>query len=140
MSQYPGVLNRRVGTGEDMDDSFYMAELVREIKRAKPTAPVEDQVSDIMLKNLGEVGMAKLLELYNRVWSEGRLPSIWKEAVVIPIRKPGKDPSKPSSYPLVSAGIYWGNLGKKEKKDISCLHPVNRSPLSSLPEIASHIA
>ena len=29
---------------------------------------------------------------------EGKIPSVWKEAVVIPIRKPGKDPGKPSSY------------------------------------------
>ena len=71
---------------------------MRAIKRAKPTAPGVDQVSYIMLKNLGVDGMSKLLELYNRVWSEGRLPSIWKESTVIPIRKPGKDPSKPSSY------------------------------------------
>lgn len=27
-----------------------------------------------------------------------RLPSAWKEAVVIPITKPGTNPSKPSSY------------------------------------------
>lgn len=40
----------------------------------------------------------KLLQLYNSVWEEGRLPSAWKEAVGIPIRKPGKDPSKPTSY------------------------------------------
>lgn len=26
------------------------------------------------------------------------MPKTWKEAVVIPIRKPGKDPSKPISY------------------------------------------
>lgn len=26
------------------------------------------------------------------------MPKAWKEAVVIPIRKPGKDPSKPTSY------------------------------------------
>ena len=42
--------------------------------------------------------MEKLLELYHRVWVEGKLPSVWKEAVVIQIRKPGKDPGKPSSY------------------------------------------
>jgi hypothetical protein len=26
---------------------------------------------------------------------EGKLPSVWKEAVVIQIRRPGKDPGKP---------------------------------------------
>ena len=42
--------------------------------------------------------MVKLLELYDRVWLEGKSPSVWKEAVAIQIRKPGKDPGKPSSY------------------------------------------
>lgn len=39
----------------------------------------------------------KLLQLDNKVW-EVRLPSAWKEAVVIPITKPSKDPSKRYSY------------------------------------------
>lgn len=32
------------------------------------------------------------------MWEEGRLPQAWKEAIIIPIRKPGKDPSKPPNY------------------------------------------
>ncbi len=52
----------------------------------------------VMLKNIGEGALLKLLHLYNRVWEEGRLPKKWKEAIVIPIRKFGKDPSKPTSY------------------------------------------
>lgn len=55
-----------------------------------------------MLKHLGKGASLKLLHLYNRVWGERRLPGVWKEAIVIPIRKPGKDPSKPTSYrPIV---------------------------------------
>ncbi len=45
-----------------------------------------------------EGALLKLLHLYNRVWEEGRLPKKWKEAIVIPIRTFGKDPSKPTSY------------------------------------------
>ena len=98
LSNYPDVLVRRVDSREKIDDGFTMAELVRAIKKAKPSAPGGDQVSYVMLKHLGERGMEKLLELYNRVWVEGKLPSVWKEAVVIQIRRPGKDPGKPSSY------------------------------------------
>ncbi len=32
----------------------------------------------------------------------GGLSSIWKEAVAIPIRKPGKDPTNPTSYRPIS--------------------------------------
>lgn len=47
-----------------------------------------------MLKALGE----KSISEGAAVWEEGRLPGAWEDAVVIPIRKPGKDPSKPTSY------------------------------------------
>ncbi|KAK7891307.1 hypothetical protein WMY93_023270 [Mugilogobius chulae] len=33
-----------------------------------------------------------------KVWIQGELPCAWKEAVIVPIRKPGKDPSKPANY------------------------------------------
>uniref|UniRef100_A0A8C6S2Z8 Reverse transcriptase domain-containing protein n=1 Tax=Neogobius melanostomus TaxID=47308 RepID=A0A8C6S2Z8_9GOBI len=55
-----------------------------------------------MVRWLGKEARKKLLVLYNRVWTEGKLPGSWKEAVVVPIKKPGKDPSKPSSYRPIS--------------------------------------
>ncbi len=70
----------------------------RAIKRAKHTSPGKDQVCYLMLKQLGKESLVKLFEVYNKIWTEGKLPSIWKEAVVIPIRKPGKDPTNPTSY------------------------------------------
>lgn len=71
---------------------------MRAIKRLRQTSPGKDQVSYVMLKNVGEGALLKLLYIYNKVWEEGRLPNAWKEAIVIPIRKPGKYPSKPTSY------------------------------------------
>lgn len=42
---------------------------------------------------------------YWLLWEEGRLQRTWREAVV-PTRKPGKDPSKPSDYrPIALASI-----------------------------------
>lgn len=34
-----------------------------------------------------------------------QLPEAWKEAVVIPVRKPGKDPTKPSNYRRLTSQI-----------------------------------
>ncbi len=98
MNQHPGVLDWREKTDDKIDEPFNMAELKRAINKAKPTSPGKDQICYVMLKHLGKGALLKLLHLYNRVWEEGRLPNAWKEAVVIPIRKPGKDPSKPTSY------------------------------------------
>jgi len=41
-----------------------------------------------MIKNLSEKALGVILELLNRIWVEGVLPKNWKEAIVIPIRKP----------------------------------------------------
>ena len=39
-----------------------------------------------------------LLSIFNHVWKTGILPDSWKEAIVIPIPKPGKDSSNPANY------------------------------------------
>jgi len=70
----------------------------RAIARAGLMSPGEDEMCYIMFSGMGEVALGRLLRLYNRVWEDGQLPKSWKEAVVIPIRKPGKDPTKPTSY------------------------------------------
>ncbi len=75
-----------------------MEEMKRAIKSSRNSSPGKDKVCFVMLKHIGEGALLKLLHLYNRVWEEGRLPKKWKEAIVIPIRKFGKDPSKPTSY------------------------------------------
>jgi len=102
MNQYPGVLDRRERTHDNIDEPFTLEEMVRAINGSKPTSPGDDQVCYVMLRHLGKGALFKLLYLYNRVWEERKLPSVWKEAVVIPIRKPGKDPSKPTSYRTIS--------------------------------------
>ena len=51
-----------------------------------------------MVKHLSEEGLRKLLCLFNKVWEEGNIPRCWKEAIIIPIRKPGKDAAKPANY------------------------------------------
>jgi hypothetical protein len=51
-----------------------------------------------MLKHLSESAKEILLKLFNKVWEGGKLPLSWKEAVVIPMGKPGKDLTNPGNY------------------------------------------
>jgi len=44
-----------------------------------------------MIKQMDEVTLKVLLDLFNKIWKEGQLPLSWKQAIVIPIQKPGKD-------------------------------------------------
>ena len=39
-----------------------------------------------------------LLSIFNHVWKTGILPDSWKEAILIPIPKPGKDSFNPANY------------------------------------------
>ena len=32
------------------------------------------------------------------MWEEEKIPAGWKEAVIVPIRTPGKDASNPANY------------------------------------------
>ena len=51
-----------------------------------------------MLKHLVSGAKRILLCSYNQSWSIGTVPTIWKEAVIRPIPKKGKDKRDPSSY------------------------------------------
>lgn len=51
-----------------------------------------------MIEHLNDSALGKVLELFNKVWEEGKLPVGWKEAIIIPIKKPGKNITNPDSY------------------------------------------
>ena len=51
-----------------------------------------------LIKHLSEGGLTKILSLFNKVWKEGKVPRSWKDAIIVPIRKLGKDHSKTINY------------------------------------------
>uniref|UniRef100_A0A3P9P5F4 Reverse transcriptase domain-containing protein n=1 Tax=Poecilia reticulata TaxID=8081 RepID=A0A3P9P5F4_POERE len=85
-------------TNDPLNMSFTTNELNRALKKFKLSASGKDQICYVMVSNLSESSKNILLEMYNRIWEDGKLPKSWKEAVIIPIRKPGKDESKPENY------------------------------------------
>ena len=86
-----------------MTSDFTMAELNDAIKRLKTKkAPGKDGVCNEMIKHLGPTARQKLLELFNLSWKTGIFPSAWKEAIIIPILKKNKDPTKKTSYRPIS--------------------------------------
>jgi hypothetical protein len=87
-----------MGFQEPSNDDFNMAELQYAIDTANDTTPGKDGISYNMLKHLGPTGEVCLLQVINTSWLEGICPPAWREAVLCPILKPGKDPSSPLSY------------------------------------------
>ena len=78
--------------------SISMRESRKALDKTGQTASVKDEISyGTLLKHLSVGSLEKLLLLYNKVWEEGRMPGSWKEAIIIPIREPGKDASRPEN-------------------------------------------
>ncbi|GFO22414.1 RNA-directed DNA polymerase from mobile element jockey, partial [Plakobranchus ocellatus] len=50
------------------------------------------------LRHPPESCLHTLLKLFNNIWTTEDIPPSWREASVVPIPKPGKDPSDPSNY------------------------------------------
>ncbi|GBN75358.1 hypothetical protein AVEN_31748-1 [Araneus ventricosus] len=72
-----------------------MFELETALSRAHDISPGPDGITYNMLRHLNTTSLTHLLFLLNRIWTEQKYPSQWHEATVIPILKPGKDPSNP---------------------------------------------
>ena len=50
------------------------------------------------------------MRLFNRIWDSGQLPAVWKQAIIVPILKPGKNPSDPSSYRPIALTSHLGKI------------------------------
>ena len=99
-----------------LNNPFTMTELKHALQKFKMSAPGNDQICYAMINQLSENSKDVLLELYNKVWEDGKLPQSWKEAVVVPIRKPGKDYTNPGNYRPIAL---TSNICKIMKKMIN---------------------
>ena len=82
---------------------FFLAELSTAIcNLSSSTASGPDQIAYPLLKHLPEPAQLLLLSLFNRSWYSHTFPSCWKPTTIIPIHKPGKPTSSPSSFRPIS--------------------------------------
>ncbi|XP_050975638.1 uridine 5'-monophosphate synthase isoform X1 [Labeo rohita] len=98
LMEFPNILQKDEVSENPLDLPLNMFELKRAIISARQTTPGKDGVCYKMLAHMTENTLEIILILFNQIWDTGQLPSIWKQAIIIPILKPGKDPSDPSSY------------------------------------------
>lgn len=86
-----------------VDQRITREELVNAIKCSRNMkAPGFDGLFNIVLKNLGPNAILLLVKIFNRCLEIGYFPAAWKLSKVVPIAKPGKDPTDPSSYRPIS--------------------------------------
>ena len=76
------------------------AEAIKACKASKAAGP--DNISNLHLKHLGPIGISYLTKIFNLSIASCIIPDIWKNSVIIPLLKPGKDPQDSNSYRPVS--------------------------------------
>ena len=88
---------------EKLNMKFDINELKQAIRSAKNNkCPGDDRVPYELLKHLHKNALQVLLMFYNQIWEDGKLPSDWHHAIILPLLKPNKDASMPESYRPIS--------------------------------------
>ena len=84
------------------NEPFTILELKSAIAGLKCTAEGPDGVHNEMLRHLPECALLVLLASFNAMWERGDFPQAWRDAIVIPILKPGKSGLDPLHYRPIS--------------------------------------
>lgn len=87
-----------------------LEEMKNSISTRKDTAMGHDQLSYLMFKHMPDSALGLWLELYNKSFMEYKYPTSWKQANVIPIKKPNKNSNDPKSYRPISLTSHAGKI------------------------------
>ena len=79
-----------------------MEELWDALRRAHDTPAGPDEIHNQLLKHLPDASLLLLLNILNKIWISVDFPPDWRKAIVIPIPKPGKDPTNPTNFPPIA--------------------------------------
>ncbi|GFT37072.1 probable RNA-directed DNA polymerase from transposon X-element [Trichonephila clavipes] len=84
-------------------ETTYPSEIISYIKKSNSKkAPGKDGISNRMTKNFSLKAILILTILINKILTLNYFPKAWKEAIIFPILKPGKNKNIPSSYRPIS--------------------------------------
>ena len=89
-------------TPNDLNLPFTELEWNQALSNLPDKAMGADRIHNKMLKNLSQNNRRLLLELLNKMYQNGFVPEDWKNAVVVPIPKPGKPLDDPDGHRPIS--------------------------------------
>ena len=72
------------------------------IKRLRNKSPGPDNISNFGIKNLPDNSIRHILNIYNTALALKHFPTPWKTAKIVPVPKPNKPHTSPSSYRPIS--------------------------------------
>ncbi|KAI8435596.1 hypothetical protein MSG28_003872 [Choristoneura fumiferana] len=84
-------------SSDRMDEPFSFSELSAILDHLDDSSPGIDGIPYSFLKNCTDLSKRFLLSIFNKIYESGSIPDPWKQQIVIPLLKPNKDPSDPSS-------------------------------------------
>jgi len=91
-------LNFKSNNTEKYNKKLTAKEVKQALRRAHNSAPGLDKIIYRFLRELPDICFYILLNIYNLIWENGICPSTWKQAIIIPIPKPGKDHTNRNNY------------------------------------------
>ena len=68
------------------------------IKKSNHSAVGPDEIHNEFLKQLPDKSVKCLLKLYNNIWVNDTFPETWRQSIIVPIPKSGKDTSNLQNY------------------------------------------
>ena len=76
---------------------FTLDELNCTLRNCKSSSPGPDGIPYVIIQHIPKLQLPLLLEFYNNVFKKG-YPHQWREAIIIPLPKPGKPLTSPESH------------------------------------------
>ena len=138
---------------ESYNAPLTLRELRDALSSTESTAPGEDNIIYEMLKHLPDSAKKYLLKILNKIWDTGILPKSWKIALIIPVRKPNKDPNQATSYrpialtscicklmeKMINTRLVWFLENNNGLSRVQFGFRKNRSTLDPLLRLSNHI-
>ena len=96
-----------INSPDECDRPIAFSELNNVLNKVRDSAPGDDTIVYSMLKNAPRTFLHQLTHLYTRSLQDGRLPSCWKTATIVPI------PKKNNTYRPISLLPVLGKVMEK---------------------------
>ena len=95
---------------EEYNDAFSLSELRDAISSTGNTSMGPDKLHYAFFRQLPESTMGFMLNTLNDLWSKHVFPAAWREAIIIPLPKPGKDRRNAANYRPISLTSCFGKI------------------------------
>jgi ribonuclease HI len=102
----PDLLEKAV----PLNSPLSLQELKMALRQLKPTASGPDNIPPQFLQHLPLSSLTSLLELFNRSFDEGFIPTLWRHSILLPILKKDKSPGYLEHYRPISLTSQLGKL------------------------------